>query len=107
MILNKSHLRPNSDKTPYELWYGRLAIVKHFKVFGIKFYIKMNDKNIGKFDARVDEVFFLYSHNSKRYSCYNINTKRIINCIDVKVDEHIDFEDNQLVNIMRRMRSHF
>jgi hypothetical protein len=32
-ILNKSHLRPHSDKTPYELWYGRLASIKHFKGF--------------------------------------------------------------------------
>ena len=25
-ILNKSHLRPNSDKTPYELWHGKPAV---------------------------------------------------------------------------------
>jgi transposase InsO family protein len=24
-ILNKAHIRPNSDKTPYELWFGRPA----------------------------------------------------------------------------------
>ena len=35
-ILNKSHLRPNSDKTPYELWFGRHDHMKHFKVFGSK-----------------------------------------------------------------------
>jgi transposase InsO family protein len=34
-ILNKAHLIPHSDKTPYELWYGRPASIKHFKVFGI------------------------------------------------------------------------
>jgi hypothetical protein len=42
-ILNKEHLRPHSDKTPYELWFGRLASIKHFKVFGSKCYIKNND----------------------------------------------------------------
>ena len=31
-ILNKAHLRPNSDKTPYELLFGRPATIKHFKV---------------------------------------------------------------------------
>jgi hypothetical protein len=42
-ILNKAHLRPHSDKTLYELWYGRLASIKHYKVFGSKCYIKNNN----------------------------------------------------------------
>jgi hypothetical protein len=33
-------LRNNTDKTPYELWKGRPTNVKHFRVFGSKFYIK-------------------------------------------------------------------
>jgi len=33
-ILNKDHIYVNSDKTPYELWYGKPPIVKHFRVFG-------------------------------------------------------------------------
>jgi transposase InsO family protein len=49
-ILNKSHLRPHSDKTPYKLWFGRPASIKHFKVFGSKCYIKRKDENIGKYD---------------------------------------------------------
>ena len=32
-ILNKAHVRVNSDKTPYELWYGKSPSVKHFRVF--------------------------------------------------------------------------
>ena len=51
-ILNKSHLRPRSDKTPYELWHGKPASIKHFRIFGSKCYIKINDENLGKFDAR-------------------------------------------------------
>jgi hypothetical protein len=52
-ILNKEHLRLNNDKTPYELWFGRLASIKHFKVFGSNCYIKNNDDHQGKFDSRV------------------------------------------------------
>ena len=37
-ILNKAHVDVNSDKTPYELWYGNLPTVKHFRVFGSKRY---------------------------------------------------------------------
>jgi transposase InsO family protein len=69
-ILNKAHLRPHSDKTPYELWYGRPASIKHFKVFGSKCYIKNNNENLGKYDDRADEGIFLgYATNSKGYRC--------------------------------------
>jgi hypothetical protein len=65
-ILNKSHLSPHSDKTPYELWYGRPASIKHFKVFGSKCYIKNNNENLDKYDERADECIFLgYATNSK------------------------------------------
>ena len=39
-IQNRVMLRNNTDKTPYELWKGRPANVKHFRVFGSKCYIK-------------------------------------------------------------------
>jgi hypothetical protein len=65
-ILNKVHLRMNSDKTPYELWFDRPASIKNFKVFGGKGYIKNNVDHLGKFDGRVDEGIFLgYATNSK------------------------------------------
>jgi hypothetical protein len=89
-VLNKAHLRPQSDKTPYELWYGRLVSIKHFKVFGSKCYIKNNDENLGKYDDRADEGIFLgYATNSKRYRCYNKRLHKMVDCIDVKVDEGI------------------
>ena len=56
-ILNRGQLKVNKDKTPYELWNGRPASVKHFKVFGSKCYIKRNEDDLGKFDSRTDEYF--------------------------------------------------
>jgi hypothetical protein len=89
-ILNKAHLRPHSDKTPYELWFGRPASIKNFKVFGSKCYIKNNDENIGKYDDRADEGIFLgYATNSKGYICYNKRLHKLVDCIDIKVDEEI------------------
>jgi transposase InsO family protein len=49
LIPNRGMLRSNTDKTPYELWKGRLTNVNHFKVFGRKCYIKREDGNLGKF----------------------------------------------------------
>ena len=48
-ILNKAHVRVNSDKTPYELWYGNLPTVNNFRVFCSKCFIKNNDEKLGKF----------------------------------------------------------
>jgi hypothetical protein len=89
-ILNKAHIRPHSDKTPYELWFGRPASIKHFKIFGSKCYIKNNDENIGKYDDWADEGIFLgYATNSKGYRCYNKRLHKLVDCIDRKVDEEI------------------
>ena len=58
-IQNRCMLRPNEDKTPYEMWFGRKATVKYFKVFGSICYIKRIDQNLGKIDDRADEGIFL------------------------------------------------
>jgi hypothetical protein len=65
-IQNKVMLRNNNHKTPYELWKGRPANVKHFRVFGSKCYIKREDGRMGKFDSCVDKgVLFGYSSTRK------------------------------------------
>ena len=88
-ILNKAHLRPNSDQTPYHLWFGRPATIKHFRIFGSKCYIKNNDENPGKYDDRADEGIFLgYAAESKGYRCYNKRLHKMVDCIDVRVDEN-------------------
>jgi hypothetical protein len=54
-IQNRVILRNNSEKTPYKVWKGRPTNVKHFRVFGIKCYIKREDGRMGKFDSCVDK----------------------------------------------------
>jgi hypothetical protein len=88
-ILNKAHLRPHSDKTPYELWFGRTASIKHFNVFGSKCYIKNNDENICKYDDQDEGIFLGYATNSKGYRCYNKRLHKLVDCIDIKVDGEI------------------
>ncbi len=98
-ILNKAHLRPNSDKTPYELWFGRPASIKHFKFFGSKCYIKNNDEHLGKYDDRVDEGVFLgYATNNKGYRCYNKRLHKMVDCIDIKIDEGTLVKDTRISN---------
>ena len=58
-ILNRGHLRVNSNKTPYELWFGRAHLVKYFKVFGSKGYIKRHDENFKNVMLDLMKVSFL------------------------------------------------
>ena len=89
-ILNKAHLRPNCDKTPYELWHGKPTSIKHFRVFGSKCFININDEKLGKFDARADEGMFLgYASKSKGNKCYNKILHKIVERIDIRVDKDI------------------
>ena len=87
-ILNRGLLRNDTDKTPYELWTGKPANVKHFKIFGSKCFIKRDDGKIKKFDSRVDEGIFVgYSSRRKAYKCYNLRLGKVVEIINVKIDE--------------------
>jgi hypothetical protein len=87
-IQNKVMLRNNTDKTPYELWKGRPTNVKHFRVFGSKCYIKREDGRMGKFESHVDKgVLAGYSSIRKAYKCYNLRLNKVMESINVTIDE--------------------
>ena len=47
-------------------------------------------KILAKYDDRSDEGIFLgYATNSKGYRCYNKRLHKLVDCINVKVDEEI------------------
>jgi hypothetical protein len=85
---NRVMLRNNTVKTPYELWKGRPANLKHFRVFGSKCYIKREDGKMGKFDSRVDKGILVgYSSTRKAYKCYNLRLNKVVESINVTIDE--------------------
>ena len=62
--------------------------MKYFKVFGSKCYIKNLDEKLGKFDARSNEGIFLgYASTKKAYKCYNLRIDKIVESVDVTVDD--------------------
>ena len=88
--LNRTQIRPNNEKNSYELWKGRPASVKYFRIFGRKCFIKINEDSPGKFDSRVDEGIFLgYSTRIKAYKCYNSRLWKLVVSIDVMIDESL------------------
>jgi hypothetical protein len=87
-IQNRVMLRNNTDKTPYKLWKVRPTNVKHFRVFGSKCYIKREDGRMGKFDSRVDKGILVgYSITRKAYKCYNLRLNKVVESINVTIDE--------------------
>jgi hypothetical protein len=87
-IQNRVMLRNNTDKTSYELWKGRPTNVNHFEVFGSKHYIKREDGRMRKFESRVDKgVLVGYSSTRKTYKCYNPRLNKVVENINVTIDE--------------------
>jgi hypothetical protein len=76
-------LKNNIYKTPYEIWKGRTTNVKHFKVFGRKYYIKREDGKMRKFDSHVDKVVLVsYLSTRKEYKCYNLRLNKVVERIN-------------------------
>ena len=87
-VLNHVLIRPNFNKTPYELWKHRKPNIGYFKVFGCKCFILNTKNNLGKFDPKSNVGIFLgYSNSSKGYRVYNKNTLVVEESMHVTFDE--------------------
>ena len=86
--VNWVYFGPNTKKTPYELWKGRKPNVKYFIIFGSTCFILKDRENVEKFDSRSDEGIFLgYSSTSKAYRVYNKRTIKVMETVNVLIDE--------------------
>lgn len=67
------------------------------KNFGSKCYIKRDD-DVGKFDARSDELIFVgYLLKNRTYKCYNLRTKTIFESENVRVDQKFRIQERIVV----------
>ena len=65
--------------------------MKYFRIFGSTCFILKNRENVRKFDAQSDEGIFLrYSSTSKAYWVYNKRTKKVMEIVNVVIDEALD-----------------
>ncbi|GKB99232.1 putative ribonuclease H-like domain-containing protein [Tanacetum coccineum] len=78
------------NKTPYELFRGIKPAIGFIKPFGCHVTILNTLDNLGKFDEKSDEGFFVgYSLSSKAFRVYNIRTRK------VQENLHIGFLENK------------
>ena len=91
-MVNRVYFRLDTKKTPYELWKGRKPNDKYFRIFGSTGFIFKDKENVGKFDSQSDEGIFLgYSSTSKAYRVYNQRTKKVMETVNVVIDESLEF----------------
>nr|GEX49526.1 hypothetical protein [Tanacetum cinerariifolium] len=87
VLVNKSH-----NKTPYELFNGRTPAIGFLKPFGCHVMILNTLDNLGKFEAKRDEGYFIgYSMSSKAFRVFNKRTKR------VEENLHVEFLENKAI----------
>ncbi|KAH9791908.1 hypothetical protein KPL71_003919 [Citrus sinensis] len=97
-VLNRVLIRPNLNKTPYELWKDRKPNIGYFKVFGCKCFVLNTKDNLGKFDSKSDVGIFLgYSNSSKAYRVYNKRTLVVEESMHVTFDESNPFSTKKVV----------
>ena len=90
--VNRVYFIPGTKKTSYKLWKGRKPNVKYFQFFGSTCFILKDRENVGKFDSRSDEGIFLgYSFTSKAYRVYNKRTKKVMETVNVVIDESSEY----------------
>ena len=65
--------------------------MKYFRIFGSTYFILKDRENVGKFDSQSDEGIFLgYSSTSKAYRVYNKRTMKVMETVNVVIDESSD-----------------
>jgi hypothetical protein len=70
----------NTNKTPYELWFGKQPNLSYLRVFGCKTHVFIHKEKRHKLDSHFHECIFLgYSKKSKAYRLmYTLDRKIVI-----------------------------
>lgn len=84
-VLNRTGTSTVKDKTPYELWYGKLATVDHFRTFGAEVYVHIPKTKRHKMESKSKKCIFVgYGENVKVYRIYDPETRKVELVRDVK-----------------------
>nr|GEU71679.1 putative ribonuclease H-like domain-containing protein [Tanacetum cinerariifolium] len=91
-VQNKVLVNKSQNKTPYELFNSRIPAIGFLGPFGCHIMIFNTLDNLGKFDAKGDEGYFVrYSLSSKAFRVHNKRTNK------VEKNLHVEFLENKLI----------
>ena len=87
-VRNRSPTSALKQKTPYQVWTGKIPDVRHFRVWGCDAYVHINDVHRKKLDVKSKlHCFVGYSDTQKGYRLLCSNTGKILISRDVKFRE--------------------
>nr|GFA56128.1 hypothetical protein [Tanacetum cinerariifolium] len=91
-VQNRVLVNKSQNKTPYELFNGRTPAIGFLKPFDCHVMILITLDNLGKFEAKGDEGYFIgYSMSSKAFKVINKRTRR------VEENLHVEFLENKAI----------
>nr|GEZ24100.1 hypothetical protein [Tanacetum cinerariifolium] len=91
-VQNRVLLNKSQNKTLYELFNGRTPAIGFLKPFGCHVMILNTLDNLGKFEAKGDEGYFIgYLMSSKAFRVFNKRTRR------VEENLHVEFLENKAI----------
>nr|GFD32218.1 retrovirus-related Pol polyprotein from transposon TNT 1-94 [Tanacetum cinerariifolium] len=91
-VQNRVLVNKSQNKTSYELFNGRDPAIGFLKPFGCHVMILNTLDNLGKFEAKRDEGYFIgYSMSSKAFRVFNKRTRR------VEENVHVEFIENKAI----------
>nr|GFB05076.1 ribonuclease H-like domain-containing protein [Tanacetum cinerariifolium] len=91
-VQNRVLVNKSQNKTPYELFNDRTLDIGFLKPFGCHVMILNTLDNLGKFEAKGDEGYFIgYSMSSKAFRVFNKRTRRAVENL------HVEFLENKAI----------
>ncbi|GJY16219.1 reverse transcriptase domain-containing protein [Tanacetum coccineum] len=88
---NRSIIVKRHDKTTYEIFRERIPDINYFHVFRCPVFIHNHKDNLGKFDAKADDGYFLgYSFVSKAFIVFNTRRQQVEETYHVTFDESME-----------------
>lgn len=68
-------------------------------MFGSKCFNRRDEDGLGSFESRCDEcIFWGYSTHSKAYKCFNKRLKKVVESVNVRVDDELHKGRQNMVN---------
>nr|GEU67449.1 retrovirus-related Pol polyprotein from transposon TNT 1-94 [Tanacetum cinerariifolium] len=88
-VLNRALVTKPHNKTPYELIRGRPPLIDFMKPFGCHVTILNTRDNLGKFEGKADEGYFVgYSVVSKAIRVFNKRTMILEETLNIRFQEN-------------------
>jgi len=92
---NISLINQAQGMTPYQLFKGKKPTLNFLHAFGCKCFVLRNQGDqLGKFEAKVDEAFFVGYAVGKAYRVYNLRLNIVMEFV------HVVFDDKKIQGLL-------